>query len=125
MNLTVRFVVLCRHTPGSDIVLTVKTAMTYSEYADAHDLSRHSLYNGINNNNNNNNNSVALIIIMTEPDELYTLRAQYWLGHYQMAVDEAKSIARRPMSPEYYSRRNGHGKSSCIEPTLRLGSTTG
>ena len=35
---------------------------------------------------------------MTEPDELYTLRAQFWLGHYQMALDEAKSIARRPMS---------------------------
>ena len=36
----------------------------------------------------------------SEPDELYTLRAQYWLGHYAMAVDEAKSIMRRPMSPE-------------------------
>ena len=36
----------------------------------------------------------------SEPDELYTLRAQYWLGHYTMAVDEAKSIMRRPMSPE-------------------------
>lgn len=34
---------------------------------------------------------------MTEPDELYTLRAQYWLGHYQLALDEARSIARRPM----------------------------
>lgn len=37
---------------------------------------------------------------MAEPDELYTLRAQYWLGHYQMALDEAKSIMRRPMSPQ-------------------------
>jgi len=35
---------------------------------------------------------------MTEPDELYTLRAQYWLGHYTLAVDEAKASARRPMS---------------------------
>jgi coatomer subunit epsilon len=35
---------------------------------------------------------------MTEPDELYTLRAQFWLGHYQLALEEAKSIARRPMS---------------------------
>ena len=35
-----------------------------------------------------------------EPDDLYTLRAQYWLGHYIMAADEAKSIMRRPMSPE-------------------------
>ena len=34
---------------------------------------------------------------MSEPDELYTLRAQYWLGHYQLALDEAKSIARKPM----------------------------
>ena len=41
----------------------------------------------------------------TEPDELYTLRAQYWLGHYQMAIDEAKSIARRPMSPELKAER--------------------
>lgn len=32
-----------------------------------------------------------------EPDELYTLRAQYWLGHYSLCLDEAKAIARRPM----------------------------
>jgi hypothetical protein len=38
-----------------------------------------------------------LTSIMSEPDELYTLRAQYWLGHYQLALDEAKSIARKPM----------------------------
>lgn len=37
---------------------------------------------------------------MSEPDELYTLRAQYWMGHYQMAIDEAKSLGRRPMSAE-------------------------
>jgi len=36
---------------------------------------------------------------MAEPDELYTLRAQYWLGHYALCMDEAKAIARRPMSP--------------------------
>ncbi len=42
---------------------------------------------------------------MTEPDELYTLRAQYWLGHYQMALDEAKSIMRRPMSPALKQER--------------------
>ena len=35
-----------------------------------------------------------------DPDELYTLRAQYWLGHYQLALEEAKSISRRPMSPQ-------------------------
>ncbi|KAG7372426.1 coatomer epsilon subunit-domain containing protein [Nitzschia inconspicua] len=40
-----------------------------------------------------------------EPDELYTLRAQFWLGHYQMALDEGKSIARRPMSPELKEER--------------------
>lgn len=34
----------------------------------------------------------------TEPDELYTLRAQYWLGHYNLAIEEAKSVVRRPMS---------------------------
>ena len=24
-----------------------------------------------------------------DPDELYTLRAQYWLGHYNLCIDEA------------------------------------
>lgn len=33
-----------------------------------------------------------------EPDELYTLRAQYWLGHYNLCHDETKAVARRPMS---------------------------
>lgn len=42
---------------------------------------------------------------MAEPDELYTLRAQYWLGHYQLALDEAKSIMRRPMSPALKAER--------------------
>ena len=42
---------------------------------------------------------------MTEPDELYTLRAQFWLGHYAMAMDEAKSIGRRPMSPDLKAER--------------------
>ena len=42
---------------------------------------------------------------MAEPDELYTLRAQFWLGHYQMALDEAKSIMRRPMSPDLKAER--------------------
>ena len=37
---------------------------------------------------------------MTEPDELYTLRAQYWLGHYALAIEEAKAVVRRPMSPQ-------------------------
>jgi len=42
---------------------------------------------------------------MSEPDDLYTLRAQFWLGHYQMALDEAKSIMRRPMSPDLKAER--------------------
>jgi coatomer subunit epsilon len=42
---------------------------------------------------------------MAEPDELYTLRAQFWLGHYQMALDEGKSIARRPMSQQLKEER--------------------
>jgi hypothetical protein len=44
---------------------------------------------------------------MSEPDELYTLRAQYWLGHYQLALEEAKSVARRPMSPNLKSYSHG------------------
>eukprot|EP00523_Entomoneis_sp_CCMP467_P014752 CAMPEP_0168785476 /NCGR_PEP_ID=MMETSP0725-20121227/10770_1 /TAXON_ID=265536 /ORGANISM="Amphiprora sp., Strain CCMP467" /LENGTH=293 /DNA_ID=CAMNT_0008835583 /DNA_START=30 /DNA_END=911 /DNA_ORIENTATION=+ len=42
---------------------------------------------------------------MAEPDDLYTLRAQFWLGHYQMAIEEAKSIARRPMPPNLKAER--------------------
>ena len=42
---------------------------------------------------------------MSEPDELYTLRAQFWLGHYQLALDEAKGIMRRPMSPDLKAER--------------------
>lgn len=42
---------------------------------------------------------------MSEPDELYTLRAQFWLGHYAMALNEAKQIQRRPMSPALKSER--------------------
>jgi coatomer protein complex subunit epsilon len=42
---------------------------------------------------------------MAEPDDLYTLRAQYWLGHYQLAIEEARSIARRPMSPALKAER--------------------
>lgn len=35
-----------------------------------------------------------------EPDELYTLRAQYWLGHYNLCLEETKAVARRPMSSD-------------------------
>jgi coatomer protein complex subunit epsilon len=35
---------------------------------------------------------------MDTPDELYTLRAQYYLGHYALSLDEAKAISRRPLS---------------------------
>lgn len=40
-----------------------------------------------------------------EPDELYTLRAQYWLGHYSLCLEESKSIARRPMSANLKEER--------------------
>jgi Coatomer epsilon subunit len=33
-----------------------------------------------------------------QPDELYTLRTQYMLGHYTAALQEAKQMSRRPMS---------------------------
>jgi len=42
---------------------------------------------------------------MAEPDELYTLRAQYWLGHYRLALEEGKAISRRPMPPHLKSER--------------------
>lgn len=42
---------------------------------------------------------------MTEPDELYTVRAQFWLGHYGMCVEEAKAVARRPMSASLKQER--------------------
>jgi len=44
-------------------------------------------------------------LTMTEPDELYTLRAQYWMGHYSLCLEEAKTIARRPMSPALKEER--------------------
>ena len=34
---------------------------------------------------------------MSEPDELYTLRALYWLGHYDLCLEEAKAVSRKPM----------------------------
>lgn len=42
---------------------------------------------------------------MAEPDDLYTLRAQFWLGHYELCLEEAKSIARRPMAPHLKQER--------------------
>ena len=47
----------------------------------------------------------SIKLTMSEPDELYTLRAQYWLGHYNLALEEGKSIMRRPMSPELKAER--------------------
>mmetsp|Transcript_26518 Transcript_26518/g.39047 ORF Transcript_26518/g.39047 Transcript_26518/m.39047 type:complete len:90 (+) Transcript_26518:92-361(+) len=40
-----------------------------------------------------------------DPDELYTLRAQFWLGHYNLCIDEGKAIARRPMSTQLKAER--------------------
>jgi coatomer protein complex subunit epsilon len=40
-----------------------------------------------------------------DPDELYTVRAQFWLGHYQLALDECKSLMRRPMSAHLKEER--------------------
>jgi Coatomer epsilon subunit len=34
----------------------------------------------------------------SSPDELYTLRTQYMLGHYSAALQEAKQMSRRPIS---------------------------
>lgn len=42
---------------------------------------------------------------MAEPDDLYTLRAQFWLGHYELCLEEAKSVARRPMAPHLKQER--------------------
>ena len=33
-----------------------------------------------------------------DPDDLYTLRAHYWLGHYTLCLDEAKLVSRRPIA---------------------------
>mmetsp|Transcript_9193 Transcript_9193/g.12282 ORF Transcript_9193/g.12282 Transcript_9193/m.12282 type:complete len:301 (-) Transcript_9193:208-1110(-) len=40
-----------------------------------------------------------------DPDELYTLRAQFWLGHYNLCINEGKAIARRPMSTQLKAER--------------------
>jgi len=41
----------------------------------------------------------------TEPDELYTLRAQFWLGHYGLCLEEGKQAVRRPMPPHLKAER--------------------
>jgi hypothetical protein len=56
-------------------------------------------------NQDSRTKSSVITTTMSEPDELYTLRAQYWLGHYQLALEEAKSVARRPMSPNLKAER--------------------
>lgn len=43
---------------------------------------------------------------MGEPDELYTLRAQFTLGHFSSALLEAKQVARRPMSAALQAERD-------------------
>jgi len=35
---------------------------------------------------------------MSEPDQLYTLRNQVWLGHYSLALDEGKNLLRSKSS---------------------------
>lgn len=42
---------------------------------------------------------------MAEPDELYTLRAQFALGHYGLALQESKQVARRPLSANLQAER--------------------
>jgi len=42
---------------------------------------------------------------MSEPDELYTLRAQFWLGHYGLCLEEGRQAARRPMPPHLKAER--------------------
>jgi coatomer protein complex subunit epsilon len=59
----------------------------------------------VSKNNKTREEQKSSIITMSDPDELYTLRAQYWLGHYQLALEEAKSVARRPMSPDLKAER--------------------
>jgi coatomer protein complex subunit epsilon len=40
------------------------------------------------------------MVSMDSPDELYTLRTQYYLGHYNLCLEEAKALSRRPLSTE-------------------------
>lgn len=42
---------------------------------------------------------------MAEPDELYTLRAQYALGHYDSCLVESKQLERRTLSPDLNTER--------------------
>mmetsp|Transcript_6157 Transcript_6157/g.8965 ORF Transcript_6157/g.8965 Transcript_6157/m.8965 type:complete len:292 (+) Transcript_6157:71-946(+) len=59
-----------------------------------------------------------------EPDELYTLRTCYYLGHYQLALDEAKNLARRPMPPHLKSEREELLTRALIASNQPLSSTT-
>lgn len=37
---------------------------------------------------------------MDEPDILYTLRTQYWLGHFNLSLSEAKNLKKLPLNLE-------------------------
>ena len=58
---------------------------------------------------------------MSDIDDLYTLRAQFWLGHYSMALEEGKQMMRRTSHKEecaFFSARAAHmlGQ-SYVDPT--------
>lgn len=44
--------------------------------------------------------SKFLLVTMDSPDELYTLRTQFYLGHYNLCLEEAKALSRHPLSAE-------------------------
>lgn len=91
----------CAHSAGDPCPAT-----TRNDYIQAHPKQTASASAGNNNSNSNKQQqqqqqqaiSIKNTHKMSEPDELYTLRAQYWLGHFPQAINEAKNLQRRPMS---------------------------
>jgi coatomer subunit epsilon len=53
-------------------------------------------------------------VTMAEPDELYTLRAQFALGHYGLALQESKQVARRPLSVALQAEREEYAVRALI-----------
>lgn len=41
-----------------------------------------------------------------DPDELYTLRTCYYLGHYTLALEEGRNLSRRPMAKHLQRERD-------------------
>ena len=55
---------------------------------------------------------------MAEPDDLYTLRAQFWLGHYDMVRDEFSVVGLLVLVSESTGQFETNSTSCAVVPIL-------